>query len=340
MAVTLKQIADAAGVSRGTVDRVLHGRGHVNAAVEETICNLAKQMGYQPNRLGRALVMSARDIKIGIILQFAETPFMKSVLEGAQQVQQELQGMGVAVFIEVIEFYNVPRMLQSMDDMMARGVHALALTPGNAPEIIEKMKQIQQAGIDVVTFNLDVVDAPRLCYVGLDNARAGGACAGLMHLVLRAGKILPISGYEGNTAQRERMESFCHMIDAQFPSLTLLPVQLCNDADTIAEQIVTQALHEHPDLDAIYIAGSGQAGVCRALHQANRTGDVHVICYDLTQANMDALACGAIDFIIDQNAYEQGYRPAKLLYDKLVLGIQPTQEYYYTDICIKTKYNL
>ena len=48
MPVTLQQIAEAAGVSRGTVDRALKNRGRVNAEVAERIRKIAKEMGYQP----------------------------------------------------------------------------------------------------------------------------------------------------------------------------------------------------------------------------------------------------------------------------------------------------
>ena len=58
MPVTLQQIAEAAGVSRGTVDRALKNRGRVNAEVAERIRKIAKEMGYQPSRAGRALAMA------------------------------------------------------------------------------------------------------------------------------------------------------------------------------------------------------------------------------------------------------------------------------------------
>ena len=60
MAVTLQQIADAAGVSRGTVDRALNHRGRIRPDVEERIQKLAREMGYQPSRAGRALAMARR----------------------------------------------------------------------------------------------------------------------------------------------------------------------------------------------------------------------------------------------------------------------------------------
>ena len=74
MAVTLQQIAEAAGVSRGTVDRALNNRGRIRPEVEERIKRIAREMGYQPSRAGRALAMAKRKIRIGVILQYMETP--------------------------------------------------------------------------------------------------------------------------------------------------------------------------------------------------------------------------------------------------------------------------
>ena len=49
---------------------------------------------------------------------------------------------------------------------------------------------------------------------------------------------------------------------------------------------------------------------------------------------------GKADFLIDQNGFEQGYRPPRILADILLNGIYPENEYLYTGIDIKTKYNL
>ena len=69
-------------MSRGTVDRALNNRGRIKPEVADRIRQIAEEMGYKPNQLGRALSMSKNNIKIGVILQAAETPFMQCVLEG------------------------------------------------------------------------------------------------------------------------------------------------------------------------------------------------------------------------------------------------------------------
>ena len=50
MAGTIKEIAEKAGVSRGTVDRALNNRGRVNPEVAERIFEIAREMNYQPKR--------------------------------------------------------------------------------------------------------------------------------------------------------------------------------------------------------------------------------------------------------------------------------------------------
>lgn len=55
---TIKDIAVLAGVSRGTVDRVLNNRGSVNPDTARKINEVAKALDYKPNKAG--LVLAAQ----------------------------------------------------------------------------------------------------------------------------------------------------------------------------------------------------------------------------------------------------------------------------------------
>ena len=89
MAVTAQQIAELAGVSRGTVDRALHNRGRVNPEVAAKIHKIAAELGYKPNLIGQALVKSRREFKLGAILQSAvQTPTIQIVRAGVQRAAE------------------------------------------------------------------------------------------------------------------------------------------------------------------------------------------------------------------------------------------------------------
>jgi len=65
---TIKEIAALAGVSRGTVDRVLNDRGAVNPETAEKIRKIAKELDYKPNRAGLVLAAQKKRLKLGVIL--------------------------------------------------------------------------------------------------------------------------------------------------------------------------------------------------------------------------------------------------------------------------------
>ena len=79
MSITSTQIAALAGVSGGTVDRVLKNRGHIAPEVAERIQKIEQEHSYRPNRAGRQLALARKPMKIGVILQSMQTPFMQSV---------------------------------------------------------------------------------------------------------------------------------------------------------------------------------------------------------------------------------------------------------------------
>ena len=61
---TIKEIAELAGVSRGTVDRVLNNRGSVSAKTAEKILEIAKALDYKPNKAGLTLAAPKKRLKL------------------------------------------------------------------------------------------------------------------------------------------------------------------------------------------------------------------------------------------------------------------------------------
>ena len=72
---TIKEIAEKAGVSRGTVDRVIHKRGRVDKEVEERVNRIIDSLSDRPNRAGQTLAASKKSHKTGVIMPSLSNPF-------------------------------------------------------------------------------------------------------------------------------------------------------------------------------------------------------------------------------------------------------------------------
>ena len=99
-------------------------------------------------------------------------------------------------------------------------------------------------------------------------------------------------------------------------------------------------LQEVPDLTGIYAITPGYAGVCSALVDSGCARRVHLIMHDEIPANLYELRRGVADFVIGQDAVQQGALPLSLLADYIQLKQQPPKEFYHTDIRVLLRHNI
>ncbi len=341
MAVTSKQIAELAGVSRGTVDRALHNRGRVKPEVAERIRKIATELGYQPHPAGQALALSSKTYQFGVYVQSLSTPTMQIIYDGIQKAAEELTPLGVTTKIITNPDFDKQAELEAMDAFLAEGCQALAIIPTTDSEVVDRVNKMIAQNIPVVTFNCDIPDSNRLCYVGMDNQKGGRTAGALMGYMLpNGGKVLPITAHLTNNAHHLRVASFIDVIQSDFPNLELLPLQSCFDSDAFAYEIAKYTIQQHPDLQGIFAACHGAHGIVRAVCEAGLSGKIRIISFDLNQANVEDLRNGHHTLILDQHPELQGYRAMHILYDYVAKGISPANRNDFTELSIITKYNL
>ena len=341
MAVTIQQIADKAGVSRGTVDRALNNRGRINPEVADQIRQIAEEMGYAPKNRKRS-ISSKGKLRIGVVTQLARSSFMLEVNRGIRQAAEELAEKGIALLVREGLSVDEEEQLDAIDALVREGIHGLAVMPVDCESIRMKLNWlIEEKKIPVVTFNSDIVGTKRSCYVGMDNRKSGRTAAGLLGMLTGGtGKILVITGFFSNHVNNERVDGFVEELKNSFPDLELAGVQGSFDDRDEVERIVVNTLLNVPGINGIFAASGGQEGIARAYEKLKLERRPFTVIYDLTPNNRNALADDVADFLIYQEAYVQGYQPPLILADLLQKGKKVEEEFQYTDINIKTKYNV
>lgn len=344
MAITLNQIAEICGVSRGTVDRALHNKGNVRPAVAERIKAVATEYGYTPNRAGLALSRASHPIRIGVIMISVQTPFMQIVLDAARREARRLAAFSVEVIFRLSPSLDPVEQVSMIEELVEQHhINALAITPLDCLLVETKINElIDQRGIPVVMFNTDLPNSHRLCYVGQENLSSGRTVAELMRLVTReSGTVVTISSsWMYHSAFRERLKGFKEELLTPDSPLQLREVMLPNDDSNVVYEHTLRLLQEIPDLTGIYAITPGYAGVCSALVDSGRARGVHLIMHDEIPANLYELRRGVADFVIGQDAVQQGALPLSLLADYIQLKQQPSKEFYHTDIRVLLRHNI
>lgn len=339
MGGTIQEIADKAGVSRGTVDRALNNRGRINQEVAENIKRIAKEIGYTPKPRAKKI----EKIKIGVVTQLSASSFMIPIRRGLKDAERELENRNIECIIKEVQGVNEEEQVKALEELSEEKVNGIAIMPVESPRVLAKINDLAERGIEVATFNSDIIGSKRSFFVGLDNKKSGSTAAGLMGMLSKkSGKVLAITGYFGNSVSSSRVDGFVEEIKKSFPEIELVGVQSSFDDSEEVEKIILNTIASFPDLSGIVVFSGGQAGIKRAFEKLELEPQQrpYTIIYDITEKNKQALDADIVDFLIDQDGYRQGYRSLTLLADQLQDADTPNNEFVYTDIIIKTKYNL
>ena len=344
MKVTMQMIAEAVGVSRGTVDRAIHHRGRIDPEVEERIFDAARSMGYalpgqEGGRPGKN--DSKREIRIGVVTYLCNAGFMREINRGIAQAREELRERGVTVILRESRAVDEKEQLAFLEELEQTGMDALAVMPIDTGAIRKKLYALSDKGIPLVMFNSKLSGIPRLSYVGMDNFQSGRAAAGLMNvLTAGSGRLLVITGSFGNQLINARVDGFTKEIKDSFPGLSVVAVQSSYDSAREVQRIIEDSMRNIPGINGIFVVSSGQAGIRDAFAALDLERRPYVVIYDQTPKNEKLLRDDLADFLIDQSGFEQGCRPLHILANAVGRGILPDRKEEHTEISIRTKYNL
>lgn len=146
MNITIKEIAKLADVSRGTVDRVIHGRPGVKPDIRKKVLAILKDFNYQPNLAGKALVQSRRNIKIGVVLSPDFNPFVEEMKKGIADEAEKISAFGVELDIEVIRAFDSSEQLAVLETLCEKDVSAIAIVPVDDESIRIRINEIVGGG--------------------------------------------------------------------------------------------------------------------------------------------------------------------------------------------------
>ncbi len=313
--ITVHDVAEQAGVSLATVDRVLNGRRGVSQAMSQRVRSTIDRLGFTRDHYAASLATSRRHRFVFVLPQPDGNSFMHALhdmvlTQGKLLLARRIQ-VGVVTY-PAFQSDALARILDIIDAQQADGVAVVAV---DAPRVRAALEALQARGVAVITLVSDVATPGassratpgRLHCIAIDNVAAGRVAGSLVGRfnARRAGCVAAIAGKLTLRDHSERQLGFSQVIGQEHTQLALLPPSEGLDDGPATAAIVRDLLRAHADLVGLYSIGAGNRGIIEALEQSGRQHDIVVVGHELTPHTRAALLRGAFDAVLHQSVADE-----------------------------------
>lgn len=279
---------------------------------------------------------SAEDKILAIVVKGLDNPFFEQIHLGCEKANAELKGSGYqCLYTGPASSADEAGEVQIVDDLLTKGVAAIAISPSNAPAMANLLKQ-RAPQIPVMTIDADLGKddtALRKTYLGTDNYLMGVKMAehlktfkpngGTICLQLGNTAADNINARAAGTRDTLAGAKGTERLTGQngWKEIDGCPVYTNDQAD-LANQQMADTFTANPDLDAFILEGGWAQFAPQAYAQVTdqvmdklKSKKLIIIAGDTLPPQIDALKAGRSHAQIGQRPFEMGYKAPFVMKD-------------------------
>ena len=312
--MTINEIAEKAGVSIGTVDRVIHKRGRVSKETVARIEKIIRDSGFRPNPLARQLALK-KPLRIAVLLPklTSDSSYWKLIYSGIMRAVEDLKLLSMETVLVEFSRDKDGDFLKKASLISTQDFDALILAPVVAEEVWKSLTLF--SNIPYVFVDSPLPDGDPISTVAQDPYQ-GGFCAGRMMDLLspRAKKIFCLQMHSGTYNLKERAKGF----SGYFSRKKIICMTENITTKESADRFIKSVLDENPD--GIFLPDNSSYRFAEYCKENGIEKSFTLVGYDLMKKNMQYLKEGLIDCLLSQQAEQQGYEAVKAIYRKVTDG--------------------
>lgn len=342
--IRIKDIAEMAGVSTGTVDRILHDRGKVSEEARKKVERVLQQIDYHPNLVARSLAMKKKYRLLVLIPKFDEGEYWQSVSNGIDQAEKELADYNVEVERLYFDQYDPGSFEKLLPETEKRECHGVLVATLFREHVLAYTRKLDILRLPYVLIDSFLDQTHCLAYYGTDSYDSGYIAAKLLFEQTEPSDDIAIFRFirQGGTCSTQvskREEGFRAYLAAHGHAGRLFPVHIHADKPENNKKLLDSFFLQHDTVKNGIIFNSKVHVLCDYF-EARHRNDFRVIGYDLLKENVRYLQEGRITHLIAQRPEVQGFNGIRALFRFLVLKekVEPVN-YMPIDILLKENIN-
>ena len=342
--ITIKDIAARAGVSTGTVDRVLHNRPNVSQKALDKVNKALEELDYQPNMYASALAYNKTYTFYIVLPKHEQDAYWDEIEEGAQACCNFRRDFGITLKFVYYERFNATAFTKMVREFFSGKMDGVVIVPTTLEQTARFTEKLTERSIPYVLLDSYMPDLKPLSFFGQDSFASGYFAAKMLMLIAGREKEVALvkqtrDGKVASKQQANRETGFRHYMMDHFPEIKITEVDLPLDEEHKEyDSILEKFFKEHPLVHHCITFNSKAHLVGSFLQRTNRR-NIQIMGYDMVPKNEECVRNGSISFLIAQHAYQQGYASVDALFNAIVMKreVNPVN---YMPIEILTKENV
>jgi LacI family transcriptional regulator len=334
----IKDIAGLAGVSIGTVDRVLHERDGVAAKTRELVKHILKETNYSPNVMAQVLKSRKRFHLVSILPEpSADNIFWEKHSAGINMAIEELDLFQVTLTQVTFDMFNEEDFQNKAGSIISMRPDGVLLAPIFKSESISFCSGLNEINIPYVFVDGFIENTNFLAYIGEDIYRSGRVAGQLIDMITPEKDDILIVNLARNIQNvhhlNNRMNGFLSYFEKSGVNKgKKIIISIPDHSSGNVKAALDKTFFENPGIGSIFMSGSKSYLIASYLEEKEYKS-VKLIGYDLLDENVRHLRSGTIRFLIGQRPEEQTYKAVKKLFEFLTLNKVPeNMEYLHVDI--------
>ena len=327
--ITIKNIAARAGVSTGTVDRVLHKRPNVSKTALDKVNKALEELDYRPNMYASALAYNKTYNFYVVLPKHEQEAYWDEIEEGALACTDFRRDFGINLKFVYYERFNNAAFTRMVREFFSAKIDGVVIVPTT----------LEQTALDSY-----MPDLKPLTFFGQDSFASGYFAAKMLMLIANKEKEIALmkqtrDGRVGSKQQANRETGFRHYMVDHFPEIKITEVDLPLDEEKKDYDDILEAFFKEHPLVHHCITFNSKAHLVGSFLQKTNRRNIQIMGYDMVPKNVECIHNGSISFLIAQHAYQQGYASIDALFNAIVMKRQ-VNPVNYMPIEILTKENV
>lgn len=342
-APTIFDVARMAGVSRGTVDRVVYGRGRVSDATREKVLNAIAELNYSPNPNASSLA-SRKEYRFACIIpEYSKGDYCEEIYKGFIEGAESIQFGSIILDVYLYDQTDVDSFISASQEILENSPSGVIMNPVFSEAASEFAGQLSAQNIPYAFVDNKVDGLDYVLFYGVDSHKSGELGAFLLTTRYDVKEIAIIRLIRDARQKADpnggRRNGFLNYISENYPECMVHTIFINPDDPQSIMKTLSDFFLQHPDVKHVAMINSRVWLIDEYLREHPDEKRV-VVGFDDLQRNLESLRNGHIEYLVTRHIPQQSYKVMTEFAEFVIKGIRPARQNNYVHMDILHRRNL